>query len=70
MLLQLWIVHNIDDNEQKMAPKGTIFIPISQFPLKKLRKDCTYMSTPAMRIPEEMKNIHSCEVIQICYLLC
>lgn len=58
---QLWIVHNIDDNEQKMAPKGTIFIPISQFPLKKLRKDCTYMSTPAMRIPEEMKNIHSCE---------
>ncbi|KAG8071476.1 hypothetical protein GUJ93_ZPchr0006g44236 [Zizania palustris] len=58
---QLWIVDNPDENEQRKAPKGTVFIPISQFPIKKLRKDCTYMSTPAMRIPEEMNNIHSCE---------
>ncbi|KAL5207664.1 hypothetical protein ABZP36_032099 [Zizania latifolia] len=58
---QLWMVENIDDNEQRMAPKGTVFIPISQFPIKKVRKDCAYMSTPAMRIPEEIKNIHSCE---------
>ncbi|XP_015689368.1 very-long-chain aldehyde decarbonylase GL1-4 isoform X1 [Oryza brachyantha] len=59
--VKLWIVDNIDDDEQKMAPKGTTFIPISQFPLKKVRRDCTYASTPAMRIPEEMKNVHSCE---------
>ncbi|CAL4886650.1 unnamed protein product [Urochloa decumbens] len=58
---QIWLVDNIDDKEQKMAPQGTTFIPISQFPIKKIRKDCTYLSTPAMKIPETMQNIHSCE---------
>ncbi|KAG2659906.1 hypothetical protein PVAP13_1KG400200 [Panicum virgatum] len=58
---QIWLVDSIDDKEQKMAPQGTIFIPISQFPIKKIRKDCTYLSTPAMKIPETMQNIHACE---------
>jgi len=58
-------VDSIDDKEQKMAPQGTIFIPISQFPIKKIRKDCTYLSTPAMKIPETMQNIHACEVRKI-----
>ncbi|KAM0891936.1 hypothetical protein ACQ4PT_026098 [Festuca glaucescens] len=60
-LTKIWIVDKIDDKEQKMAPKGTVFIPISQFPPTKVRKDCTYLSTPAMKIPETMQNIHSCE---------
>nr|CAB3447260.1 unnamed protein product [Digitaria exilis] len=60
-LPQIWLVDNIDDKEQKLAPQGAIFIPISQFPIKKIRKDCTYLSTPAMKIPETMQNIHACE---------
>jgi len=58
--LQIWVGDNIDDKQQQRAPKGTTFIPTSQFPLKKIRKDCTYLSTPAMKIPETMKNVHTC----------
>ncbi|EEE61327.1 hypothetical protein OsJ_15439 [Oryza sativa Japonica Group] len=57
---QIWIGDSIDD-AQGRAPKGTIFIPTSQFPLKKARKDCTYLSNPAMKIPETMQNVHTCE---------
>uniref|UniRef100_A0A0E0PBH8 Very-long-chain aldehyde decarbonylase CER1-like C-terminal domain-containing protein n=1 Tax=Oryza rufipogon TaxID=4529 RepID=A0A0E0PBH8_ORYRU len=57
---QIWIGDSIDD-AQGRAPKGTIFIPTSQFPLKKARKDCTYSSNPAMKIPETMQNVHTCE---------
>nr|ACA14353.1 TCER1 [Triticum aestivum] len=60
-ITKIWLVEKIDDKEQRMAPRGTVFIPISQFPLKKVRKDCTYLSTPAMKIPDTMQNIHSCE---------
>ncbi|CAM0903825.1 unnamed protein product [Alopecurus aequalis] len=58
---QIWIGDTIDDKQQREAPNGTIFIPTSQFPLKKTRKDCTYLSTPAMKIPETMQNVHACE---------
>nr|CAB3487614.1 unnamed protein product [Digitaria exilis] len=58
---QVWIGDNIDDKQQQRAPKATTFVPTSQFPLKKLRKDCTYLSTPAMKIPETMENVHTCE---------
>uniref|UniRef100_A0A0D9W734 aldehyde oxygenase (deformylating) n=1 Tax=Leersia perrieri TaxID=77586 RepID=A0A0D9W734_9ORYZ len=57
---QIWIGDSIDDAQWK-APKGTVFIPTSQFPLKKARKDCTYLSNPAMKIPEAMQNVHTCE---------
>lgn len=63
--MQVWLVDSIDDEEQKMAPKGAVFVSISQFPIKKIRKDCTYLSTPAMKIPETMQNIHACEVTRI-----
>ncbi|KAL6652403.1 hypothetical protein ACP70R_011328 [Stipagrostis hirtigluma subsp. patula] len=58
---QIWIGDSIDDKQQQKAPKGTTFIPTSQFPFKKIRKDCTYLSTPAMKIPETMQNVHTCE---------
>ncbi|KAL4186526.1 hypothetical protein AMTRI_Chr09g34380 [Amborella trichopoda] len=45
----------------KRGIKGTIFIPFSQFPLKMIRKDCTYLSTPAMIVPSNLENMHSCE---------
>lgn len=59
---QIWIGDSIDDMQQRRAQKGTIFVPTSQFPLKKTRKDdCTYLSSPAMKIPEIMQNVHTCE---------
>uniref|UniRef100_M8ATD4 aldehyde oxygenase (deformylating) n=1 Tax=Aegilops tauschii TaxID=37682 RepID=M8ATD4_AEGTA len=58
---QIWIGDIIDDKQQMGAPRGATFIPTSQFPFKKIRKDCTYLSSPAMRIPEAMQNVHTCE---------
>ncbi|KAG2672043.1 hypothetical protein I3843_13G019700 [Carya illinoinensis] len=49
------------EDEQLKASKGTLFIPFSQFPPKKLRKDCFYHSTPAMIAPTSFENMHSCE---------
>lgn len=53
--------------EQMKAAKGTVFIPFSQFPPKKWRKDCVYYSTPAMIVPKAFENLHSCEVS---YFIC
>ncbi|KAE8009183.1 hypothetical protein FH972_005634 [Carpinus fangiana] len=57
-----WLVGDgLDEEEQLKAQKGTQFIPFSQFPPKKLRKDCSYHSTPAMVTPRHLENLHSCE---------
>ena len=52
----------MSEEEQLKAAKGTVFIPFSQFPPKKLRKDCFYHYTPAMSTPTSLENVHSCEV--------
>ncbi|RZC51809.1 hypothetical protein C5167_020234 [Papaver somniferum] len=73
----VWLVDDEFSEEDHInAPKGTIFIPYSQFPpwsnFKKMltiqdaasnafRKDCIYHSTPAMLIPPSLQNVHSCE---------
>ncbi|KAK1291036.1 Protein ECERIFERUM 1 [Acorus calamus] len=59
---KVWIVgEGLTNEEQGLAPSGTIFIPFSQFPLYAARKDCTYYSTPAMVVPKDLENVHSCE---------
>ncbi|XP_030474544.2 very-long-chain aldehyde decarbonylase CER1 [Syzygium oleosum] len=59
---KIWLVGDgLAEEEQKKAPKGTLFIPFSQFPLKQVRKDCLYHSTPAMIVPRSFNNLHSCE---------
>ncbi|XP_004510147.1 very-long-chain aldehyde decarbonylase CER1 [Cicer arietinum] len=59
---KIWLVGDqCDEVEQKKAPKGSLFIPFSQFPPKKLRKDCFYGSTPAMITPPDLVNVDSCE---------
>ncbi|KAL0538420.1 hypothetical protein IC582_027439 [Cucumis melo] len=59
---KIWIVGDgLEEFEQLNAPKGTIFIPYSQFPPKRLRKDCYYHVTPSMRVPSSFQNIDSCE---------
>uniref|UniRef100_A0A1U7XMC1 Protein CER1-like 1 n=2 Tax=Nicotiana sylvestris TaxID=4096 RepID=A0A1U7XMC1_NICSY len=57
-----WLVGDgLSEDEQLKTPKGTLFIPYSQFPPSKARKDCFYFSTPAMIPPKHLENIDSCE---------
>ncbi|XP_022742397.1 protein ECERIFERUM 1-like isoform X1 [Durio zibethinus] len=57
-----WLVGDeLTEAEQRKASKGTLFIPFSQFPPKKLRKDCFYHTTPAMQTPMALENVDSCE---------
>ncbi|XP_056161781.1 very-long-chain aldehyde decarbonylase CER1-like isoform X2 [Syzygium oleosum] len=59
---KVWIVgDDITEEDQLKASKGTLFIPFSQFPPKKLRSDCFYHHTPAMVTPPSLENVHSCE---------
>ncbi|XP_073291345.1 very-long-chain aldehyde decarbonylase CER1-like isoform X1 [Primulina huaijiensis] len=59
---KIWLVGDgLSEDEQKKAPKGTLFIPFSKFPPKKDRKDCLYNSTPAMLTPKHLENVDSCE---------
>ncbi|KZV43520.1 protein ECERIFERUM 1-like [Dorcoceras hygrometricum] len=59
---KIWLVGDgLSADEQKKAPKGTLFIPFSKFPPKKERKDCFYNTTPAMLAPKHLENVDSCE---------
>nr|ABD28318.1 Sterol desaturase, putative [Medicago truncatula] len=59
---KIWLVGDEwDEYEQMEAPKGSLFIPFSHFPPKKMRKDCFYHYTPAMITPTTFMNSHSCE---------
>ncbi|XP_075517585.1 very-long-chain aldehyde decarbonylase CER1-like isoform X2 [Primulina tabacum] len=59
---KIWLVRDgLSEDEQKKAPKGTLFIPFSKFPPKKDRKDCLYNSTPAVLTPKHLENVDSCE---------
>lgn len=51
-----------NEGEQLKASKGTLFIPFSQFPPKRMRSDCLYYDTPAMVTPKCLENVDSCEV--------
>ncbi|XP_022000021.1 very-long-chain aldehyde decarbonylase CER1 isoform X2 [Helianthus annuus] len=57
-----WLVgEGLTKEEQMKASKGTIIIPYSQFPPKKVRKDCVYYTTPSMLTPKYLENVDSCE---------
>ncbi|KAF3616435.1 Protein CER1-like 1 [Capsicum annuum] len=59
---KIWLVGDgLSEDEQLKAPKGTLFIPFSQFPPRKVRKDCFYLHTPAMVTPKHFENVDSCE---------
>ncbi|XP_051147332.1 very-long-chain aldehyde decarbonylase CER1-like isoform X1 [Andrographis paniculata] len=61
-LPKVWLVGDgLSDDDQSKASKGTIFIPFSQFPPKKARKDCVYNYTPSMLAPKHFENVDSCE---------
>ncbi|GMJ14504.1 ECERIFERUM 22, ECERIFERUM 1 [Hibiscus trionum] len=59
---KIWLVgEELTEEEQRKAAKGTLFIPFSQFPPRRLRKDCLYHTTPAMQTPMALENVDSCE---------
>ncbi|XP_027352702.1 very-long-chain aldehyde decarbonylase CER1-like [Abrus precatorius] len=59
---KVWLIGDgWDEDEQMNASKGSLFIPFSPFPPKKMREDCFYHYTPAMIIPSTFHNLHSCE---------
>ncbi|KAA8520391.1 hypothetical protein F0562_014647 [Nyssa sinensis] len=59
---RIWLVGDgLTEEEQLKASQGTLFIPFSQFPAKKMRKDCFYHNTPAMLTPKCLENVDSCE---------
>ncbi|OAY49483.1 very-long-chain aldehyde decarbonylase CER1 [Manihot esculenta] len=59
---KVWLIgEGLTDKEQLKAPEGTVFIPMTQFPPKRLRKDCFYHNTPAMLAPSSLCNLDSCE---------
>ncbi|KAL5560683.1 hypothetical protein UlMin_036894 [Ulmus minor] len=61
---KIWLVGDgVTEEEQLKACKGTIFIPFTQFPPKKARKDCIYLCTPAMVTPLSLENVHACECL-------
>ncbi|KAK8517195.1 hypothetical protein V6N12_032392 [Hibiscus sabdariffa] len=59
---KIWLVGDeMTEEEQRKATKGTLFIPFSQFPPKRMRRDCFYHTTPAMQTPMALENVDSCE---------
>ncbi|MCD7463385.1 hypothetical protein HAX54_050457 [Datura stramonium] len=62
LIPETWLVgEGLSEDEQLKAPKGTLFIPFSQFQPRKARKDCLYFNTPAMIAPKHLANVDSCE---------
>ncbi|XP_068653701.1 very-long-chain aldehyde decarbonylase GL1-5-like [Aristolochia californica] len=60
--VQTWLVGDgLTEEEQRRAQRGTRFIPFSQFPPWKFRQDCVYHSTPALRVPKSVEDMHACE---------
>uniref|UniRef100_A0A5B6ZZW7 Protein ECERIFERUM 1-like n=1 Tax=Davidia involucrata TaxID=16924 RepID=A0A5B6ZZW7_DAVIN len=60
--LKIWLVGDgLTEEEQLKASKGTLFIPFSQFPPKKMCNDYFYHYTPAMSTPMSFENLHCCE---------
>ncbi|KAG0603744.1 hypothetical protein M758_10G117600 [Ceratodon purpureus] len=60
----VWILEeSIAGRDQQRAPAGTHFHHVNLAkPLIQARKDCTYASYPAMRVPSNIKGLRSCEV--------
>ncbi|ONK79556.1 uncharacterized protein A4U43_C01F7580 [Asparagus officinalis] len=59
---RLWLVgDSVKDREQMRAVKDVHFIPFSQFPLRIMRRDCVYHSTPSLKTPQQYENLHTCE---------
>ncbi|CAI9765754.1 unnamed protein product [Fraxinus pennsylvanica] len=52
----------IKPREQYFAPAGTHFHQFVVPPIRQLRRDCTYGDLAAMKLPEDVEGLGSCEV--------
>ena len=69
--LKTWLVGDgLSVDEQMKTSKGTLIIPHSQFPPKKVRKECFYYTTPSMLTPKYLENADSCEVSTMPTIIC
>ncbi|KAH7835091.1 hypothetical protein Vadar_022798 [Vaccinium darrowii] len=59
---QTWLAGDgLSEEEQLKASKGTLIIPNSQYPPKKVRNDCLYHHSPATVAPSSLANLNACE---------
>ncbi|CAO2841702.1 unnamed protein product [Amaranthus hypochondriacus] len=57
-----WIVGKwITPREQRWAPSGTHFHQFVVPPILHIRKDCTYGDLAAMKLPEDVQGLNTCE---------
>lgn len=60
---QTWIVGKwITPREQRWAPSGAHFHQFVVPPIFHFRRDCTYGDLAAMRLPDDVEGLGSCEV--------
>ncbi|CAI9098643.1 OLC1v1035324C2 [Oldenlandia corymbosa var. corymbosa] len=65
-----WIVGKwITPREQSFAPPGAHFHQFVVPPILRFRRDCTYGDLAAMRLPEDVEGLGSCEVRNESYCL-
>ena len=63
MYMQTWIVGKwLTPREQSWAPKGTHFHQFVVPPILNFRRNCTYGDLAAMRLPEDVQGLGTCEV--------
>lgn len=66
--LQTWIVGKwITPREQNWAPAGAHFHQFVVPPILHFRRDCTYGDLAAMRLPEDVQGLGTCEVTTSLY---
>lgn len=67
---KVWIVgEQMGSHEQSLAPCGTHFHQFTLFPIRTLRKDCTYGCVPGLTLPENAKTINACEDVMPRYVV-
>jgi len=58
-----WIVGKwVTKSDQKLAPAGTHFHQFVVPPIQSSRTDCTYGTLASMRLPDDYKGMHCCEM--------
>lgn len=63
--MQAWIVGKwITPREQSWAPRGAHFHQFVVPPILHFRRDCTYGDLAAMKLPQDVQGLGSCEVIR------
>merc|ERR1712113_616234 len=52
----------LNKQDQKYAPAGTYFHQFVVPPIQETRNDCSYGTLASMRLPDDFKGMHACEM--------